>query len=123
MRLLLIAAGFALSTCAASAEDWIAVCFGQDTQYTQTINGPGYFHVANGNGTYDTQKLVNSYHDGNMVCGTVDPKAPKALSEIAEVCADKANKYISVMTLADDVGKKITPQNSHVYCQARVSVY
>ena len=122
MRLMLLAAGLAL-TSAANAADWIAVCFGQDSQYTQTINGSGYFHIANGNGTYDTQKLVQSYYDGNIVCGTVDPKAPQAMSEVAEVCADKVKKTVTVMTLADDVGKKITPQNAHVYCSARIDVF
>lgn len=120
--MLLLAAGIAL-TAGAHAADWIAVCYGQDTQYTQTVNGPGYFHVANGNGTYDTQKLVQNYYDGNIVCGMADPKAPKAMSEVAEVCADKIKKTVSVMTVADDVGKKITPQNAHVYCTARIDVF
>jgi hypothetical protein len=122
MRWLLLAAGLAL-TSAANAQDWIAVCYGKDSQYTQTVGGAGFFHVANNNGTYDTQKLVQSYHDGNIVCGTADSRAPRAMSEVAEVCADKTKKTISVMTLADDVGKKITPQNARVYCDARISVF
>ena len=122
MRAFLLAAGLAALTGSANAADWIAVCFGQDSQYTQTIGGAGYFHVANNNGTYDTQKLVQSFYDGNIVCGTVDPKAPKALSEVAEVCADRNKRTVSVMTLADDVGKRITPQNARVYCTARIDV-
>jgi hypothetical protein len=122
MRLLLLAAGLALTT-AANAADWIAVCYGQDSQYTQTVGGAGFFHVANNNGTYDTQKLVQSYHDGNIICGTADSRAPRAMSEVAEVCADKVKKTISVMTLADDAGKKIAPQNARVYCTARISVF
>ena len=123
MRVLLLAAGLAALTTAANAEDWIAVCYGQDSQYTQTVGGPGFFHVANNNGTYDTQKLVQTYYDGNVLCGTADSRAPRAMSEVAEVCADKTKKTISVMTIADDVGKKITPQNARVYCTARVSVF
>ena len=122
MRLLLLAAGLLLTT-AANAQDWIAVCYGKDSQYTQTIGGPGYFHVANNNGTYDTQKLVQSFYDGNIVCGTADSRAPTAMSEVAEVCADKVKKTISVMTLADDVGKKITPQNAREYCTARINIF
>ena len=122
MRLLLLAAGLLLTT-AANAQDWIAVCYGKDSQYTQTIGGPGYFHVANNNGTYDTQKLVQSFYDGNIVCGTADSRAPTAMSEVAEVCVDKVKKTISVMTRADDAGKKITPQNAREYCTARVSVF
>jgi hypothetical protein len=123
MRLLLLAAAMTGLVTSAHAADWIAVCYGQDSQYTQTIGGGGYFHVANNNGTYDTQKLVESFYDGNIVCGTADPKAPKALSEVAEVCADKTKKTVSVMTLADDVGKRITPQNARVYCSARIDVF
>jgi hypothetical protein len=123
MRLMLLAAAGLVFTASANAGDWIAVCYGEDAQYTQTISGQGFFHVANGNGTYDTQKLVQNFYDGNVVCGVVDPKAPKAMSEVAEVCADKVKKTISVMTIADDVGKKITPQNAHVYCTARVDVF
>ena len=123
MRILTVAAALAGLANTADAADWIAVCYGQDSQYTQTVNGPGYFHVANGNGTYDTQKLVQSYYDGNIVCGTVDPKAPKAMSEVAEVCADKVKKTISLMTVADDVGRRSTPQNAHEYCKARIDVF
>jgi len=123
MRVLTVAAALAALAGAANAEDWIAVCFGQDSQYTQTVGGAGYFHVANGNGTYDTQKLVQNYYDGTIVCGIADPKAPLAMSEVAEVCADKVKNTVSVMTLADDVGKRITPQNARVYCTARVNVF
>ncbi len=123
MRLLILALTLAGLGASAQAADWIAVCYGQDAQYTQTINGSGFFHVANGNGTYDTQKLVQIHYDGNQVCAVADPKAPKAMSEVAEVCADKTKKTISVMTIADDVGKKITPQNAHVYCNARVDIF
>jgi len=123
MRLVILAAACAAFATGASAEDWIAVCYGQDSQFTQTVGGAGFFHVANGNGTYDTQKLVQSYYNHNVVCGVVDPKAPLAMSQVAEVCADKVKKTISLMTIADDVGKKITPQNARVYCQARVNVF
>jgi hypothetical protein len=122
MRTLLLAAALAALTSAANAEDWIAVCYGQDAQYTQTVGGKGYFHVANNNGTYDTQKLVQSHYDGNILCGTADPKAPRALSEVSEVCADKTKKTISVMFLSD-TAHPVTPGNAKPYCAARVGVY
>jgi len=121
MRMLLAAATLAALAPAAGAEDWIAVCYGRDAQYTQTIGGEGYFHVGNGDRTYDTQKLLQSFHDGNRVCGTADTRAPRASSGISEVCADKANKTVSVMFLSE-TGKRITPENATLYCQARISV-
>ncbi len=122
MRILFLAAALAALTSAANAEDWIAICYGQDVQYTQTIGGKGFFHVANNNGTYDTQKLVQSYYDGNIVCGTADTRAPRANSEVSEVCADKAKKTISVMYL-NDTQHRIAPENAKLFCTARVSVY
>jgi len=122
MRAVFLMAGLVAFAAAAQAEDWIAVCYGQDAQYTQTVGGTGYFHIPNANGTYDTQKLVQSFYDGNTLCGTADSRAPRALSEVAEVCADKVKKTISVMKL-NETGKHVTPQNAHVLCTARVGVY
>ncbi len=126
MRLLLAAATFAALSSAAFAapaeQNWISVCFGEDAQYMQTINGPGYFHVSNGNRTYDTQKLVQSFYDGNMVCAIPDEKAPRANSAIAEICADKAAKTISVLYLRDTNAKRVIPRNATLYCKARIDV-
>jgi hypothetical protein len=124
MRGLVLAAALAaLSSAAQAAEqNWIAVCFGEDAQYMQTIGGKGFFHVSNGNRTYDTQKLVQSFYDGNMVCAIPDEKAPRANSGIAEICADKTAKTISVLYLRDTNAKRVIPKNATLYCKARIDV-
>ncbi len=124
MRLLLAAAAFAAFSSAASAaeQNWIAVCFGEDAQYMQTIGGAGFFHVSNGDRTYDTQKLVQSFYDGNTVCSVPDEKAPRANSAVAEVCADKKAKTISVLYLRDTNAKRVIPKNATLYCKARIDV-
>jgi hypothetical protein len=99
---------------------WISICFGEDAQYTQTINGPGFFHVGNGDRSYQTQKLVQSFYDGNMVCGVPDPKAARATTDIALICADKNTKMISVMYGRDKGSKPATPANALPYCKARI---
>jgi hypothetical protein len=99
---------------------WIAICLGEDSQYTQTINGPGYFHVGNGDRSYQTQKLVQSQFNGTMVCAVPDPKAPRASTDVALVCADRNSKTVSVM-YGHDI-KPVTPANAQPYCQARIDV-
>ena len=103
-------------------QTWIGICFGEDTQYTQTVGGAGYFHVGNGDRTYDTQKLVQSFYDGTTICAIPDPKAPRATSAIAEVCANKTTKFISVLYQRDTVTKMVLPKNANPYCKARIDV-
>lgn len=122
MRSLLLAAALAVSMPAANAASWISVCLNKDVQYTQTIGGPGFFHVAIGGGRYDTQKLVQSHYDGNMVCAVPDPKAPKAQFGMAEVCANKSAGKILLLLHADK-GVKVKPDNAETYCKASVRVY
>jgi len=121
MRAMLLTAGFAVFAAAAHAEGWMAVCAGQEVQYIQTIGGAGYFHVPTGDGSYDTQKLVQSFYDGKVLCGTADPKAPRALSDVAEVCADKAQKTVAIMKRDDR--KPVTPHNAQVICEARIDTF
>lgn len=99
---------------------WIAICFGEDAQYTQTINGAGYFHLGTGQRTYQTQKLVQTSFDGNQVCAVPDPKAPHADSNVALICANRAAKTISVMSDSTAETKRVTPQNTTVFCTARI---
>jgi hypothetical protein len=101
---------------------WIAICRGEDAQYTQTINGPGFFHVGNGDRTYQTQKLVQSHFDGTTVCAVPDPKAPRASTDIALICADNGTKTVSVMYASDKGAKPVKPANAQPYCQARIDV-
>ncbi len=135
MRLLFIAAAIAAlagPACAAKStppkpattaeQTWIAICFGEDTQYTQTISGNGFFHVGNGDRTYDTQKLVQSFYDGNTVCAVPDPKAPRAMSDIALICADRNAKTVSVLYRRDTQTKMVRPSNAEPYCRARIDV-
>lgn len=100
----------------------IAICFGEDTQYTQTIGGRGFFHVSNQNGTYDTQKLVQSYWDGNMVCAVPDEKSPRANSDIALICANMKDKMVSVLYRRDTTTKMVRPSNALPYCKARIDL-
>jgi hypothetical protein len=121
--LVLVAALAGISSAAQAAEqNWISVCFGEDAQYMQTIGGQGFFHVGNGDRTYDTQKLVQSFYDGNMVCAIPDEKAPRASSAIAEICADKTAKTISILYLRDTNTKRVIPKNATLYCKARIDV-
>jgi opacity protein-like surface antigen len=122
MRALFLSAAVALAAPAAYATDWIAICYGQDAQYTQTIGGAGYIHVGNGDGTYNTQKLKQTYYDGKIICGSADPNAPRSADNIAEVCANKTKNTISVM-YGSDVAKGLKPENATPYCNARVSVH
>jgi len=107
---------------AAKETTWIGICFGEDAQYTQTIGGAGFFHVGNGDRTYDTQKLVQNFYDGKTVCAIPDPKAPRASSAIAEVCANIDTKYISVLYQRDTQTKMVIPKNALPYCKARLDV-
>lgn len=100
----------------------IAICFTEDTQYTQTIGGQGFFHVSNHNGTYDTQKLVQTVYDGTTVCAVPDPKAPRANSDIAMVCANLKDKMVSVLYRRDTQTKMVRPANALPYCKARIDV-
>lgn len=109
-------------TPAAAEQTWISICFGEDTQYTQTVGGAGYFHVGNGDRTYDTQKLVQSFYDGTTICATPDPKAPRAASNIALICANKVEKTISVLYQRDTQTKMVLPKNALPYCRARIDV-
>lgn len=101
---------------------WIAICLGEDSQYTQTLGGAGFFHVGNGDRTYQTQRLVQSQFDGNTVCAVPDPKAPRASTDIALICADRNTKTVSVIYGADAKNKAVRPSNAVPYCQARVDV-
>lgn len=134
MHLLLIAAALAVvvnpayaaksapAKTAPAEQTWIAICFGEDTQYTQTIGGAGFFHVGNGDRTYDTQKLVQFSYDGNTVCAVPDPKAPRAMSDIALICADRNTKTVSVLYRRDTQTKMVRPSNTDPYCRARIDV-
>ncbi len=136
MRALLLLTALALTTGLSAAKPaqkpaapaqpaettWIAICFGEDAQYTQTVGGPGFFHVGNGDRTYQTQKLVQIQYDGNTICAVPDPKAPRATTDIALVCADRNAKVISVMYGRDTGAKAVKLANALPYCKARVDV-
>jgi len=119
-----IAAPAAKTAAPAQAKEvtWIGICFGEDTQFTQTIGGKGFFHVGNGDRTYDTQKLVQNFYDGKTVCAIADPSAPRAASNVAEVCANLDTKYISVLYQRDTQTKSVIPKNALPYCKARIDV-
>jgi hypothetical protein len=135
MRALVIMAALATLTSAVDAapkaspkpaapaeQTWIGTCFGEDTQYTQTVGGAGFFHVGNGDRTYDTQKLVQSFYDGTTICAIPDPKAPRASSNVAEVCANRTTRVISVLYQRDTLTKMVIPKNAGPYCRARIDV-
>lgn len=107
---------------AAKQDTWFVICFGQDAQYTQVIGGAGFFHEGNGDRTYQTQKLLQSFYDGNTVCSIADPKAPQSSSGIAEVCVDRAAKTLSVLYTSDTNTKRVIPKNASPYCRAHIDV-
>lgn len=135
MRLLLAVAALALLAPAAEAakakpatpaapkeETWIAACFGEDTQFTQVVGGKGFFHVSNGNRTYDTQKMVQAFYNGKQICSVPDPKAPVATSDVAFVCADKDAKMVSVLYRSEAANQPARPSSASPYCKARIDI-
>jgi hypothetical protein len=120
-RLILIAAFAVLMPGPANAAAWVAVCFGRDVQYTQDIGGVGYFHVGIGDGTYETQRLIQTYYDGNIVCAAADPKAQQISVQIGQICADKTRKVVT----ADFRSQAHTgpSKDAQIYCDARVTVH
>jgi hypothetical protein len=102
---------------------WIVVCYDQRAQYTQVLNGQGFFHVANDDHqTYDTQRLVQSHYDGNLLCAIPDPRAPHANSDVAEVCIDRSAQTLSVLPQSETATKRVIPRNTSPFCQAHVDV-
>ena len=101
---------------------WFVVCFDQDAQFTQVLGGVGFFHSGNGDHTYQTQKMVQSFFDGNTLCAVSDPKAPKATSGVAEVCVNRAAHVVSLMYDSDAASKRVTPKNADPFCQAHFDV-
>ena len=118
--ILLCAAAIVTATPALAQQAWIAACQGgKDAQYTQTIDGTGYFNVANGNGTYTTIPVKQAFYDGDVVCGLTGADQPP---QIGEVCADRKRNAIAMMTKAE-MRDGDNPEIAPIYCSARVSVH
>jgi hypothetical protein len=113
VTLLLIAAP------AQAAGLWTSACQDRQIQYQQIVGGDGFIHADNGNGTYTTVKLKQSYLKGKMICGTVPGKV--ADDETATVCADQEHQTIRVLRGAD-VKKGTKPEKAIVLCSAVVNV-
>jgi len=121
MRTMFLAAAAILVAGPAMAQQtWIAACQGgKDAQYTQTVDGQGSFNIANGDGTYATVPVKQTFYNGAIVCGATGAKGE---SQIAEVCADTNRNVIAVMSTAQ-ISKGVLPENATIYCEASVSVH
>jgi hypothetical protein len=108
-----------LVTAPAQAGLWTSACQDQQIQYQQITGGEGYVHAAQGNGSYTTVKLKQSFANSKMICGTVPAKV--ADSDLATVCADNEHQTIRVLRGAD-LKKGMKPDKAPVYCQAVVNV-
>jgi hypothetical protein len=110
----------AASVPAAEATVWTAACSGQnEIQYQQVLNGDGYLHLGQSDGTFTTVKLKQTYYDGKMVCGGTGSKAQA--NQIGAICADNANQTIRV-EYGSQLAKGVRPEKAPVYCQAQVSI-
>ncbi len=121
MRAFLFAMVLAVAAApAAEAGLWTAACTGQQQiQYVQTVGGDGYLHFAQGDGSYTSIKLKQSYYDGKMVCGTTGGKA--APNEVSAVCADNESQTIRIV-YGSQTAKGVRPEKAPVYCQAVVNI-
>lgn len=110
-----------LAACAPGAQAalWTAECHGGALQYQQITGAEGYIHLNQGNGTYETVKLKQTYDDGKIVCGSVAAKAGP--NQIAAICADNDKQAIRIVTGAQ-FAKGLKPEKAPVYCQAIVNV-
>ncbi len=119
-RLLCVMLVMAASVPAAQAGVWTAACSGQnEIQYQQTVNGDGYLHLGQGDGTFTTLKLKQTYYDGKMICGGTGGKAQA--NQIGAICADNANQTIRV-EYGSQLAKGVRPEKAPVYCEAQVSI-
>ncbi len=107
------------ATVPAEAGMWTAACQDQQIQYQQITGAEGYLHVSQGDGTYRTVKLKQSFLDAKMVCGSVAAKV--GASDIATVCADSDAQTLRVL-MGADLAKGIKPDKAPVFCQAVVNV-
>ena len=121
MRVLLLAAALATATQAAGAQQtWISACQdGNDVQYIQTIDGVGSFNLPNGDGTFTTIAVKQSFYDGAIVCGAT---GSRNASQIAQVCADTDRNVISVLSPVQ-AARRLPPQNATIYCNASVNIH
>jgi hypothetical protein len=108
-----------LVTVPAEAALWTSACQDRQIQYQQITGGNGFIHADNGNGTYTTVKLKQSFASAKMICGTVPGKV--ADDETATVCADREHQTIRVLRGAD-LKKGVKPDKSRELCQAVVNV-
>ena len=121
MRMLLIAAALAVAGQRAQAQQtWISACQGgNNAQYTQIIDGKGSFNLPNGDGTFTTIPVQQSFYDGAIVCGATGSQNE---SQIAQVCADTDRNVISVLSPVQ-AAKRLPPQNATIYCNANVNIH
>jgi hypothetical protein len=98
---------------------WTSACQDRQIQYQQIVGGDGFIHADNGNGTYTTVKLKQSFSSVKMICGTVPGKV--ADDETATVCADREHQTIRVLR-GGDLKKGLKPDKSRELCQAVVNV-
>jgi hypothetical protein len=115
-------AALAVFAAAAPAADnaapfWTAICRGEtDANYEQTVGGTGVFNTGNGDGSYATWTLHQTFYDGNTVCGAV-----KGSENLTQVCADN-NRQVIILKTRDPKRPK-APMVAHDYCRALVKIH
>ncbi|MDE2264259.1 MAG: hypothetical protein KGL29_00030 [Alphaproteobacteria bacterium] len=118
----MIAAAAALTTAAANAATWVAVCTdGKNIQYNQTIGGTGFIYLKTDKGIYQTARLVQTFYNGTAVCGAVHGNAPDNAEPITQVCANKSRKII-YLKYQDPTRPNSSVQDAGIFCPATVTV-
>jgi len=116
-----LAALVAISAAAPAADSaapfWTAICRGEtDANYEQTVGGTGVFNTGNGDGTYATWTLHQTFYNGTVVCG-----AAKGAENLTQVCADNERQVIFLKTR--DPKRPKAPMVSRDYCRALVKIH
>lgn len=114
----LFVASLSSATAADSAAPfWTAICRGdKDANYTQTVGADGVFNQGQGDGTYQTLPVRQSFYTGKIVCG-----AAQGAAQFAQVCADNERQII-YFRLRDSKKPK-APLRDVFYCKALVKVH
>ena len=118
-KTLALAFAAALAVQAAPAETWVSVCTVKDLQYNQTIGGKGTLLIGQGDGTYQSIKLTQTFFDQVAVCGTPDTGQPAPVIPATQICANRSRDSIYLLTrnAKGPPGAQETP-----YCEATITI-
>jgi hypothetical protein len=120
MRCFALAALLAMQ--AARADIWVSTCTARDLQYNQTIGGKGIVHIGNGDGTYQSVRLTQTFYDGTSVCGTTDTGQQEPFIPLAEICASRSRDSIYVLTKPAKGKDQSGAMTETPFCRAQITV-